>query len=413
MAYDEARQNVVMFGGTSGGCTAPTWTWDGTGWTRLEVPGPQPRNGHAMVFDRARGVVLLFGGTVCGAGERNDTWTWDGTRWTQLQPAQSPPARRNHALVYDSWRREVLLFGGSTPTISETNDTWAWNGSYWVPRFAVERPPGRNDHAMAFDETRGLALLFGGAWNQRRQNDTWAFDGARWTALTASPSPPQQTGQSMVYDRAARLVVLFKGNSSSSSAETWWWDGTWRNVSRAGQPRSRHWAAMAYDAARDEVVLYGGTGFSSIGSETWAHSVPRIVGSFTEYGQGCHGLTLDAAPGSTPTIGQTFASQLRGVPPTATAGFMAIGLSRGSIGGVQLPLSLFFLQMPGCWLHNDLRRIDPSVVLAGATGTHTLAVPNISGLLGGSFFLQAVVAAPGINPLGVITSNGGQVRVGN
>jgi hypothetical protein len=38
MAYDAARQEVVLFGGYRPGVVGDTWTWDGSTWTLVD-PG--------------------------------------------------------------------------------------------------------------------------------------------------------------------------------------------------------------------------------------------------------------------------------------------------------------------------------------------------------------------------------------
>ena len=43
-----------------------------------------------MTYDEARGQVVLFGGTTNGTNRRSDTWGWDGTSWTQRKPATAP-----------------------------------------------------------------------------------------------------------------------------------------------------------------------------------------------------------------------------------------------------------------------------------------------------------------------------------
>jgi hypothetical protein len=71
MAYDAARGVTVLFGGAysnSSGANGETWEWNGTAWTWRAVSGPAPRDGHAVVYDAARGVTVLFGGrTSSGA----------------------------------------------------------------------------------------------------------------------------------------------------------------------------------------------------------------------------------------------------------------------------------------------------------------------------------------------------------
>jgi hypothetical protein len=65
MAYDSTRDRIVLFGGSSP--PAPlfygdTWEWDGHTWTLAARTGPPARFAHAMTFDGALGVTVLFGG---------------------------------------------------------------------------------------------------------------------------------------------------------------------------------------------------------------------------------------------------------------------------------------------------------------------------------------------------------------
>jgi hypothetical protein len=86
MAYDAARQRVVMFGGGDT-LSTETWTYDGRTWERHDAAGPAPRWSSAMAYDPARQRVVLF------AGGRNarpfdamaDLWEWDGTHWLAIR----------------------------------------------------------------------------------------------------------------------------------------------------------------------------------------------------------------------------------------------------------------------------------------------------------------------------------------
>ena len=64
-----------------------------------------------MAYDAARQRVVLFGGF--GGGHLGDTWEWNGTNWTQLTPSTSPTARNAHAMAYDAARQRVVLLGGT------------------------------------------------------------------------------------------------------------------------------------------------------------------------------------------------------------------------------------------------------------------------------------------------------------
>ena len=83
-----------------------------------------------MVYDQARGVVLMFGGRRNGTPKLNlnDTWQFDGTTWSQLQPATSPPPRGGHAMAYDPIRERVVMIGGDVVG-AELADAWEWDGA--------------------------------------------------------------------------------------------------------------------------------------------------------------------------------------------------------------------------------------------------------------------------------------------
>src|SRR4051812_27020856 len=58
-------------------CTLAPARGQSIGWLELAVP---PRSEHTMVYDAARGVTVLFGGsTGTSSGE---TWEWNGSAWT-------------------------------------------------------------------------------------------------------------------------------------------------------------------------------------------------------------------------------------------------------------------------------------------------------------------------------------------
>src|SRR5437773_1209062 len=97
-------------------------------WTRRV---PAPRYGHAMAYDVARNVTVLFGGYYSdGAGhDLRDTWEWNGSAWTQ-RASSGPSARAYHAMAYDAARGVTVLFSGYPAGA----DTWEWNGSAWVQR---------------------------------------------------------------------------------------------------------------------------------------------------------------------------------------------------------------------------------------------------------------------------------------
>jgi hypothetical protein len=131
MVYDSARNVTVLFGGKDWADTGfvyygDTWEWDGTNWTqRSPLAGPSERSEHAMAYDGAREVSVLFAGSRA-AEEYNDTWEWDGVDWVQQTPSMSPTERYNHAMAFDSAREVVVFFGGQRDGGYLTGDTWEY-----------------------------------------------------------------------------------------------------------------------------------------------------------------------------------------------------------------------------------------------------------------------------------------------
>ena len=267
MAFDSARNQTVLFGGRTEDNLASneTWIWDGSNWSkRNPTSSPPPRFSQNMVYDSARGVIVLFGGAAGRSdlpgtirGRFNDTWTWDGTTWTKLNPQTSPPALSFASMAYDSARGQAVIFGGSTPSSS---DTWTWDGSNWTKRtLSVSPDYSAYTSAMAFDQIANHVLLFGGKINAGKR-ETWAWDGSNWAQKAPRTSPIPLLGGSAVYDSIHREIVMFgKFFTGETVAYTWTWDGSnWTSKTPQASPTERDMFAMAYDSNRGETVLFGG-----------------------------------------------------------------------------------------------------------------------------------------------------------
>ena len=296
MTYDAAHQKIVLFGGCNNGigdCAgtnlmADTWEWDGVTWTQVASDGPPARTEHALAFDAARGVVVLFGGWGDGsfgsdAGAAHalaDTWEWDGVRWTQRTPASSPSARVSHALAYDSAHGKIVLFGGDTsadhsdpmPGVA-LQDLWEWDGSTWTERTPALQPPARWSAASAFDTLRGRLLVVGG--NDTGGNpvgDIWQWDGNAWSARSGVALLPARTGAAMAYDPNTQRATIFGGMSPSNVplGDTWQWDGAVWTAHQGPAPSARSGHVIAFDATHGATWLFGGRlADDSVNDETW------------------------------------------------------------------------------------------------------------------------------------------------
>ena len=238
-------------------------------WKQVSSTGPSARYAHAMAYDSARGVTVLFGGR--GSYYLGDTWEWDGSSWTQVS-STGPSASPHHAMAYDSARGVTVLFGGWDGS-SLLGDTWEWDGSSWA-QVSSSGPSARYKHAMAYDSARGVAVLFGGS-DGTYKDDTWEWDGNSWTQAS-STGPSARFAHAMAYDSARGVTVLFGGWDGSYLGDTWEWDGSdWTSVSTTG-PSARRFTAMAYDSARGVTVLFGGIDGSGYLGDTWEYSRPAF-----------------------------------------------------------------------------------------------------------------------------------------
>jgi hypothetical protein len=167
LAYDEAREVTVLFGGFDGNnWHNDLFEWNGSFWIERcsDLPcrpvRPSVRESPVFVYDPARQVTLLFGGF--GDYEpRDETWTWDGATWTQRLPPVSPSARYGCAAAYDPATQRIFVFGGITDE-GEVDELWAWDGSTWEQLDQTMGPTRRRDARLAWDTARKRGVLFGG-----------------------------------------------------------------------------------------------------------------------------------------------------------------------------------------------------------------------------------------------------------
>jgi hypothetical protein len=79
MAFDSYRRRTIYFGGMQGVAQNTTASYDGANWDRLTNSPvlPAPRTRTAMAYDSARQAVVMFGGDLKGYSPHvptNDTW---------------------------------------------------------------------------------------------------------------------------------------------------------------------------------------------------------------------------------------------------------------------------------------------------------------------------------------------------
>ena len=242
---------------------------------------------------------------------------------------------------------------------------------------------------------------------------TWEWDGATWIQLTPSLDPPAVFGEQVVYDEARQRAVRIQGLTD----RVFEWDGTdWFQRTVAGsKPQSRYFPAVAYDNARRRIVSFGGRSFLNpfgpVG-ETWSYA-PTQPADLPAFGAGCSGSAgvPNLSSAELPWVGESMDWHIANLPPMAPV-LLLVGASRSSYAGVQLPLSLAFVNAPGCELLVS-PHIGVGLTAVGGVASWSLSLPNVAALVGQSFFLQGVVADAGANAFGFAFSNAVAATIGS
>ncbi len=253
MAADPVHRQVVVFGGGADPAAPKndTWIWDGSSWKRQHPVGSPPaRSFGSMVFDAARGTIVLFGGTGASRPQSvnhnfNDTWIWDGAVWREAHSRQVPPATNGAAMTYDpALRMTVLLNAGAT---------WLWDGVEWTE--GLPAPPGMGHGPMAYAPATNdvVALALSQASGPVASTETWRFAGKPWSRQPGADLPAAGSPVLLAEDPATHTLIGVDGRG-----RTWSWNSshwTIRNVNRTSTAAG---SAMTYDPARHLVLLYGG-----------------------------------------------------------------------------------------------------------------------------------------------------------
>ncbi len=271
MVHDAARGVAVLFGGVKSGPIrlGDTWEWDGSAWTQVSTSGlgGEGRSHFGIAYDSTQELTFVFGGMGPVSRFNNDLWQWDGVSWTMAPVSgDSPQARNGAAMAFDAARGVLVLFGGETSS-AWVRDTWEYDGSAWT-RVATSGPSARAYAAMAYDPVREVTVLFGGG--PTPQEDTWEWDGVSWASRSVS-APPERSFPAMTYDSDRQAMVVFGGTTfgPTSYDDTWQFDGaTWAQLDASG-PSRRYSTAFTFDADRNNAVLFGGLDGSRFHSDTW------------------------------------------------------------------------------------------------------------------------------------------------
>jgi hypothetical protein len=240
-AYDPATHLVMLFGGTGpivGQAVQQfndTWAWTGATWLRLDTGGahgPPVGGGAQMAYDDARQQMILV--TYKGTLTTAETWIWYGSGWRHQPNGDLAATVFGATMAYDTESRAVVLV---SPVIGDNSHTatYRWNGSSWDA--IVTSGPSVNviavdplEHALVGCGASTYSTAF--ALNAT----CWQWTGRDW--FPGQASLPSAANRSVTIeaevddvDRAQLLIIGWLVPPVQNQAQplyVWAWDGyTW------------------------------------------------------------------------------------------------------------------------------------------------------------------------------------------
>ncbi len=282
LVYDIESDRMVIFSGwpnlhADGARYNDTWTYDvnTNTWTNMSPEVlPTGRGGHAMAYHEAEDVMVMFGGSIGYQVDDEkyvaDTWTYDlnSNTWTNMSPASSPTRRTFTTMAYDNDSEIIVLFGGFMTDHGASHETWEYNltANIWTNTTTSTHPDKRFFGSLFYDYTDNRMLLAGGVSWEGMLYDIWEYDVTThtWSEIVPANDPPTFAFVA-TYDLESELVIAYGGPTNMEEdifvEETWSFNftsNTWNNTFSPNSPsgRSRHF--LAYDIESDLTVLYGG-----------------------------------------------------------------------------------------------------------------------------------------------------------
>ncbi|HEX9426567.1 MAG TPA: thrombospondin type 3 repeat-containing protein [Candidatus Polarisedimenticolia bacterium] len=226
MVYDGVRGRVLLFGGvrlSDGRPVNDLWQYDGRVWRQIQDRVAPPARGRfGLAYDAARDLLVLFGGVRDGR-TLGDTWVHDAMAWRPVVSPRAPAPRGEMGMAYDSFRKLTVLNGGGASPETGMNDTWEFDGLTWQEADAGGDLPPTRSGAMSFDPLRRQMVLFGGrvslaagsAAPTRVTAAARLYDGITWSVLpTRETALPRQSEAASI--DPLRGVLIAQGGLGDS-----------------------------------------------------------------------------------------------------------------------------------------------------------------------------------------------------
>ena len=281
LGFDALGGAGILFGGEGPGGVVQNDTWVNDGdlpgrWSDLSDKAkgsPPPLMGASLLYDRADGYFVLFGGRFSNGTDSGSTWELRNlTQWVDVSSSQSisPAAQSGAGFVYDEADGYGLLVSTVGP-----DSTWTFTHGRWAIVPSPSGPGSRAGAAFVYDPIDAAALLYGGRDASGPRSDTWEYAGGAWKSVDAGIGPPSAATLPAAFDPRGSGVAVFAGTDG-----TWEYShGRWAAGSpqTTGGPVPRSGAAFYFDSILGYAVLFGGAGGAdghTVLSDAWGWRVP-------------------------------------------------------------------------------------------------------------------------------------------
>lgn len=271
LVYDPTTFSSILFGGRSATdygttlayYTNETWIWNGSRWAqRFPAHSPAKRSAQGMAFDTARDRVVIFGGRDSDTHVFGDTWVYDLHDWTELFPSTAPAARQIPGMAYDPLRDRVVMFGGNKPASDGVNfdalyDMWEFDGTNW--RQVMTEGPHVIKPMLVWDGLRHQMVMMG--IDTEAKTLMYTYDPARatWDQVKPTNQAPCANEAALVYMEHDQLLALVGGVCDAVYDTAYYYDGTnWLPFAAPLSVGYVYGHGLTYDVRRDEIVLFGG-----------------------------------------------------------------------------------------------------------------------------------------------------------
>jgi hypothetical protein len=273
-AYHEMRQTVLIYGGAHLETSAALWEWDGTSLSVVCDPcAPGPRFFGGLAYDEARDRLLLFGGASSSTTTVDELWEWDGATWSRIDAPGAPSPRVGFAFVHDPERSVTVVIGGTEEVEGSTLDdpfVYEYDGSAWQARMPLTAGVVPVAHvASTFVPSTGIVIYGGQRENMFVTHDgMWAWNGSEFLELCNECTGLPRKAARMAHISSRDTLLLFNGFNMGEIPGTWDYDPAASRFSQSDivYPPARDSQAVAYDRRRDVLVTYGGNGDSCEGN---------------------------------------------------------------------------------------------------------------------------------------------------